>query len=53
MLYIGYLITLDGQGIKKKISFRELLLPSASPPREQSTPSRTHPKWGKNYINTR
>ena len=51
MLYIGYLIILDGQSIKK-ISFGKILLPSASPPRRESTPSNTHRKWGGNYINT-
>ena len=55
MLYIGYLIILDGQSIKK-ISFGKFLLPSASPPRRESTPvnthTHTHTQKGKNYINT-
>ena len=54
MLYIGYLIILDGQSIKKSVSEISIFeLPrlencmvrvSASPPRRESTPSNTHPK---------
>ena len=35
-----------------KIGFRAILLPSASPPRRESTPSTTQPKWGRNFMNT-
>ena len=31
---------------------REILLPSASPPRRESTPSNVHTKQGKNDMNT-
>ena len=50
MLYIGYLMILGAQKMKKSSS--EILLPSASPPRRESTPRNNSPKKGKNNINT-
>ena len=35
-----------------KVNRKKILLPSASPPRRESTPSKTHPKKDGNYINT-
>ena len=48
MLYIAYFIIVSGHNIKKM--FCKILLPSASPPRRESTPSNTHPKKVKNYV---
>ena len=40
MLYIAYFIIVSGHSIEKM--FCKILLPSASPPSRESTPSNTH-----------
>ena len=50
MLHIACFIIVKGHNIKKM--FCKNLLPLASPPRRESTPSNAHTKQGEKDINT-